>query len=137
MCYFKIASYIDKFIDRVLCKTISTALLLSDHDHLRRAEIFSTLFKVLFSKQDGILLIFGIERISTYLTKVQQANSNVDGKRVMPFIQFCLKSLNESGGETEGANSHENLDLKMQLLTLKNSLTIMHHFKTNGNREEY
>ena len=124
-------------INEVLHDTISTALLLADNDHLRREEIFSTLFKVLFSSEDGILLICGIKKFSYYLTKVQQANDNIDGKRVMPFIHFCLKSLNENGGDTEEANSRENLDLKMQFLTLKNSLTIMNHFKTNGTKEEY
>ena len=128
-----------KFVNKVLNATISAALLLADNDHLRRAEIFSTLFKVLFSSEHGILMIGGIKKISYYITEIQQANNNIDGKRVMPFIQFCLKSLNENGVDTEWANilTHENLDLRMQFLTLKNSLTIMNHFKTNGNKEEY
>ena len=125
-----------KLINEVLHDAISTALLLADNDHLRRAEIFSTLFKVLFSSEDGILLTFGIKKFSYYITKVQQANNNIDLKRVMPFIQFCLKSLNENGGDTE-EYSCEKLEIKLQLLTLKNSLIIMNHFKTNGNKEEY
>jgi len=126
-----------KLSNEVLHDTISTALLLADNDHLRRKEIFATLFQVLFSSEDGILLISGIKKFSYFITKVQQANDNIDGKRVMPFIQFCLKSLNENGGDIEEANSCENLDLRMQFLTLKNSLTIMNHFRTNGKKEEY
>ena len=126
-----------KLINEVLHDTISTALLLADNDHLRRAEIFSTLFQVLFSSEDGVLMIGGTKKISCYITEIQQANNNIDGKRVMNFILFCLKSLNENGGDTEWANSQENLDLRMQFLTLKNSLTIMNHFKTNVKKENY
>ena len=126
-----------KLSNEVLHDTISTALLLADNDHLRRREIFSTLFQVLFSSEDGILLISGIKKFSYFITKVQQANDNIDGKRVMPFIQFCLKSLNENRGGTEEASFCENVDLRMQFLTLKNSLTIMNHFRTNGKKEEY
>ena len=136
-----------KLINEVLHDTISTALLLADNDHLRRAEIFSTLFQVLFSSEDGVLMIGGTKKISCYITEIQQANNNIDGKRVMNFIQFCLKSLNENRVEitrispfsidTEWVNSRENLDLRMQFLTLKNSLTIMNHFKANGRIENY
>ena len=82
---------------------------------------------------------------------------------VMPFIHFCLKSLEENvnsegaaegaaegtdegaakgagegatEGAAEGANFQENIELKVQLKTLKNSLTIMNHFKMIGVKEE-
>ena len=45
----------------------------------------------------------------------------------MPFIQFCLKSLDK-----EGASSNENIDLKLKFVMLKNNLIVMNHFKTNG-----
>ena len=102
---------------------------------------------MLFSSEDGVLMIDGTKKISCYITEIQQANNNIDEKRVMNFIQFCLKSLNENGVEitrispfgidTEWANSRENLDLRIQFLTLKNSLTIMNHFKVNGRKENY
>ena len=41
---------------------------------------------------------------------------------VVPFLEFCLRFLNE------GAASQELNELQMQLLTFKNSLTISNHF---------
>ena len=40
-------------VDRILCDTISTALLLAHYDYLNRAEIFETLFTILFSSSQG------------------------------------------------------------------------------------
>ena len=48
----------------------------------------------------------------------------------MPFIQFCLRSLDENVSAIEGAASDNNADIKVQLMTLKNSLAIINHFKT-------
>ena len=140
-------SEIELPVDRILCDTISTALLLADHDYLNRAEIFGTLFTILFSSsQGGILLMNSMKNISYHIAQAQKANDKIDRKRVMPFILFCLKSLDENVGDTgpgpslvnlPGANSHENVGLKMQFLILKNSLVIVNHFQTNGKKEEY
>ena len=87
-----------------------------------------------------------VKNISYHIGQAQKANDTIDGRKVMPFIKFCLKSLDENVGNTEpgpslanlpGANSHENVRLKMQFLTLKNSLVIVNHFQTNGQKEEY
>ena len=140
-------SEIELPVDRILCDTISTALLLADHDYSNRAEIFETLFTTLFSSsQCGILLMNSVKNISYHIGQAQKANDKIDGRKVMPFIQFCLKSLNENVGDNgpgpsldnlPGANSQENVGLKMQFLTLKNSLVIVNHFQTNGEKEEY
>lgn len=140
-------SEIELPVDRILCDTISTALLLADHDYLNREEIFETLFTTLFSlSQCGILLMKSVKNISYHIGQAQKANNKIDGRKVMPFILFCLKSLNENVGDTgpepslanlPGANSHENVGLKMQFLTLKNSLVIVNHFQTNDKKEEF
>ena len=66
--------------------------------------------------------------VSWYIAESLRTNDKLDVLKVMPFIQFCLKSLNVSGNE--GANSDNNVDIKVQLMTLKNSLSIMNLFKT-------
>ena len=87
-----------------------------------------------------------VKNISYHIGQAQKANNKIDGRKVMPFILFCLKSLNENVGDTgpepslanlPGANSHENVGLKMQFLTLKNSLVIVNHFQTNDKKEEF
>ena len=110
--------------------TISTTLLLADQDHLNRENLFSTLFiqiRFLMTNMQAC----NMKNVSFYVAAVQRANDKINLKKVMPFIQFCLKSLDE------GANSLENVNLKLQFVMLKNSLTIMNHFKSNGRKEEY
>ena len=85
----------------------------------------------------GILLMTTMKKFSYYVAAAQRKNDKINLQKVIPFIQFCLKSLDKKGGATEGANSHENVGLKMQFLTLKNSLVIVNHFQTNGQKEEY
>ena len=112
--------------DGIVCDTISMTLLLADQNHLKRENLFSTLFiSIRF-------VLTNMKNISYYVTAAQRENGNVNLQRVMPFIQFCIKSL-----EKEGANSNENADLRLQFVTLKNSLTVMNHFKTNGRKEDY
>ena len=117
--------------------TISTTLLLADQNPLNRADLFSNLFKLLFASNEvqpevGILLMTTMKNFSYYVAAAQRKNDKVNSQRVMPFIQFCLKSLDE-----EGANSDENVDLKLQFVMLKNSLMIINHFKTDVKKEEY
>ena len=72
-----------------------------------------------------------MKNVSYYVAAVQRANDKINLQKVMPFIQFCLKSLDE------GANSLENINLRMQFVMLKNSLMIVNHLKTNVKKEEY
>ena len=110
----------------VVRDSISMTLLLADQNHLKRENLFSTLFiSIRF-------VLTKMKNISYYVTAAQRENANINLQRVMPFIQFCIKSL-----EKEGANSNENADLRWQFVTLRNSLIIMNHFKTNGRKEEY
>ena len=111
--------------DQIVRDAISMTLLLADQNHLSRENLFSTLF---FSIRS---LLTKVKNVSYYVAAAQRENDKINLQKVMPFIQFCLKSLDE------GANSNENVDLKLQFVTLKNSLTIMNHFKTNGRKEEY
>ena len=110
---------------------ISMTLLLADQNHLNRELLFSTLF---FSIRSLITnqTVTNMKNISYYVAAAQRENDKINLQKVMPFIQFCLKSLDE-----EGASSNENVDLKLQFVMLKNSLTIINHFKTNVKKEEY
>ena len=69
-------------------------------------------------------------KVSWYIAESLRTNNKLDVLKVMPFIQFCLKSLDENVSAIEGAASDNNADIKVQLMTLKNSLSIMNHFKT-------
>ena len=69
-------------------------------------------------------------KVSWYIAESLRTNNKLDVLKVMPFIQFCLKSLDENVSAIEGAASDNNVDVKVQLMTLKNSWSIMHHFKT-------
>jgi hypothetical protein len=69
-------------------------------------------------------------KVSWYIAESLRTNDKLDVPKVMPFIQFCLKSLDGSVSYNEGANSDNNVDIKVQLMTLKNSLSIMNLFKT-------
>ena len=111
---------------RPACDTISTALLLADQDPVNRENLFSTLFI-----QIRLLQACEMKNVSYYVAAVQRANDKINLQKVMPFIQFCLKSLDE------GANSLENINLRMQFVMLKNSLMIVNHLKTNVKKEEY
>ena len=69
-------------------------------------------------------------KVSWYIAESLRTNNKLDVLKVMPFIQFCLKSLDENISAIEGADSDNNVDIKVQLMTLKNSLSIMNHFET-------
>ena len=69
-------------------------------------------------------------KVSWYIAESLRTNDKLDVQKVMPFVHFCLKSLNGNVRDIEGANSDNNVDIKVQLMALKNSLSIMNHFKT-------
>ena len=135
---------------------ISITLLLADHDHRSRERLFSQLAKLLLlpdtedtdagytdtedtdsEKTDTedtdsgcSLNLIDKSKVSWYIAESLRTNDKLDVLIVMPFIQFCLKSLNGNTGDIKIANSDSNVDMKVQLMTLKNSLAIMNHFKT-------
>jgi hypothetical protein len=78
------------------------------------------------------LALIDKSKVSWYIGIAEslRTNDKLDVLKVMPFIQFCLKSLDK-----EGASSNENIDLKLKFVMLKNNLIIMNHFKTNGREE--
>ena len=76
------------------------------------------------------LALIDKSKVSWYIAESLRTNDKLDVLKVMPFIQFCLKSLDENVSDIEGANSDNNVDIKVQLMTLKNSLSIMNRFKT-------
>ena len=69
-------------------------------------------------------------KVSWYIAESLRTNDKLDVPKVMPFIQFCIKSLDGNVSDMDGANADNNVDIKVQLMTLKNSLSIMNHFET-------
>ena len=88
-------------------------LLLADKDLMNRQKLFSQL---------KIKIYGGNWLITEEISHAQRRFSNLDVDKVMPFVEFCLRSLNE------GATSHELNGSKVQLSTFKNSLKIMKQF---------
>ena len=78
------------------------------------------------------LALIDKSKVSWYIGIAEslRTNDKLDVLKVMPFIQFCLKSLDGNVSDIKGANSDNNVDIKVQLMTLKNSLSIMNLFKT-------
>ena len=111
----------------IVIDAISMTLILADQNHLKRENLFSNLFLLIRS----VMTDPNKENICSYVGAAQRKNDKINLQKVMPFIQFCLKSLDE------GANSLENINLRMQFVMLKNSLMIVNHLKTNVKKEEY
>ena len=136
---------------------ISTTLLLADHDHKNRESLYLQLAKKLFFLTDSedtdaedtntedtdtektetkdtdaeySDTLIDRNKVSWCIAESLRTNDKLDVLIVMPFIQFCLKSLNGNTGGIKVANSDSNVDMKVQLMTLKNSLAVMNHFKT-------
>ena len=139
-----------------IVEKISITLLLADHDHRSRERLFSQLAKLLLlpdtedtdagytdtedtdsektdtedTDPEHSDTLIDKNKVSWYIAESLRTNDRLDVLKVMPFIQFCLKSLDENGSAIEGADSDNNVDVKVQLMTLKNSLSIMNLFKT-------
>jgi tetratricopeptide (TPR) repeat protein len=136
------------FCNEIVLDAISMTLLLADQNHLKRENLFSNVFLLIRS----LMADPNMKNISYYFAEAQLNNDSgfknfgyvntvsrifgfsnskkINLQKVMPFIQFCLKSLDK-----EGASSNENIDLKWKFVMLKNNLIIMNHFKTNGREE--
>ena len=90
-------------------------LLLADKDLMNRRKLFSQL--------EIKTEIYGENWLTTReISYAQRRFSDLDVEKVMPFLEFCHRSLNE------GATSHKLNVLKVQLSTFKNSLKIMKQF---------
>jgi len=89
-------------------------LLLADKDQINRHKLFSQLKKKMCGVEN--------QYIFKIISFAQRGFSNLILQKVMPFLEFCLRSLNG------GATSHEFNESKVQLSTFKNSLTIMNCF---------
>ena len=105
-----------KLDNTVMIQTVGFTLLLADKDQMNRQKLFSQLAKNMYD----------VGNMNWKWTKciahAQRQFSDLDVQKVVPFLDFCLRFLNE------GATSHELNELKMQLSTFKNSLTITNHF---------
>ena len=99
-------------INGLAIEIIGLTLLLADEDSLNREYLFSRL-----QNQYG-----GNGYIGMSILSAQRTFSNLDVQKVMPFLEFLLRSLSKR------ATSNELNELKVQLSTFKNSLTIMNHF---------
>ena len=99
-------------INGLAIEIIGLTLLLANEDSLNREYLFSRL-----QNQYG-----GNGYIGMSILSAQRTFSNLDVQKVMPFLEFLLRSLSKR------ATSNELNELKVQLSTFKNSLTIMNHF---------
>ena len=125
-------------INDLLLDAICMTLLLADLDNSNRNDLFLQLGQKLFLGHKHFKPLISKKNVVFWIAKAQGENDKLDVQIVMPFIEFCLKSLKENvnENENEGANFDENIELKVQLKTLKNSLTITNRFKKNSIKEE-
>ena len=129
-------------------------LLLADCDYSKRKNLFPFLASNLLYGLDAQLMIVeeredlvqysGLEKnASFYILEALRTNEKLDAEKVMPFIDFCLKSVR---GEKKlflmptlldfDGNFYGENGLKLQLLTLKNSLAVANHMKITFNKTE-
>ena len=134
---------------------ISMTLLLADCDYSKRKKLFQYLGGILLFYLDAQLVIVeeredliqysGLEKnASFYILEALRTNEKLDAEKVMPFIDFCLKSVR---GQKKlflmpklldfAGNFHGENGLKVQMIKLKNSLAIVNHMKKiNVNKTE-
>ena len=102
-------------IGLIRIQILRSALILADKDHMNRQNLFAVLKEKIYFEKWPLFI---------YILSAQRQNLNLDVQKVMPFLEFCLKSFNE------GATSHEVHVSRVQLTTFKNSLAIMNHFES-------
>jgi hypothetical protein len=112
----EIAVEVADFNGRVIIGIVGITLLLADEDQMNRQKLFSQLTKKIY--EVGNVNLEWTKAIACAIRKF----SRLDVQKVVPFLEFWLRFLNE------GATSQEHNELKMKLLTFKNSLTISNHF---------
>ena len=131
---------------------ISVTLLLADYS--KRNHLYLCLANRLLGHLDAQIVIVeeredmvqysGLEKnASFYILEALRTNEKLDAQKVMPFIEYCLKTVRGKNKvfilptlvEFYG-NFHGENGLKVQLLTLKNSLAIANYMKVNINKTE-
>ena len=110
-------------INGVAIEITGLTLLLAGEDNLNREKLFSQLFQ-----QYG-----GNGYIGMSILSAQRNYSNLDVQKVMPFLEFSLRRLNKRATPNEVYLANELNEVKVQLSTFKNSLTIMNHFSNLKN----
>ena len=105
-----------KLDNRVMIQTVGFTLLLVDNDQMNRQKLFSQLTKKIYGGNWHTI------PISNFILSAQRLFSNLNVQKVMPFLEFCLRSSIRS------STSRELNVFKVQLSTFKNSLTIINHF---------
>ena len=89
----------------LLLDAICMTLLLADLDNSNRNDLFLQLGQILGF---GLKPLISKKNVVSWIAKVQATNDKLDVQIVMPFIHFCLKSLEEnfiSEGAVEGATA--------------------------------
>jgi len=108
----EIAVKASKLNESMVVNITGITLLLADQDQMNRQKLFSRMTNC----------YGGLWHMSLFISHAQRQFSNLDVQKVMSFLEFCFRSLNE------GATSHELNVSKVELSTFKNSLIIMNHF---------
>ena len=117
-------------------------LLLANSDYSKRNSLYKHLAAklllyldtqvVIVEEREDLVQYSGLEKnASFYILEALRTNEKLDAEKILPFIDFCLKSLR---GEKKvffmpmllnfSGNFHGKNGLKVQLLKLKNSLAI-------------
>ena len=125
---FDLAQYFNK----VLTDIIGLTLILADKDYLNREHLFSQLSKKM-EKEVGDIFRYissALKSVSLECMSAQRCFSNLDVQKVIPFLEFWLRSLNR------GPTSIEPTKLKVELTTFKNYLSIMNHFRAKFKAKE-
>ena len=120
-------------------------LLLTDCDYSKRKSLYPSLAHwllvylntqlVIVEEREDLVQYSGLEKnASFYILEALRTTEKLDRENVMPVIDFCLlfvERLLKSDGNCYGVNG-----LKLQLLTLKNSLAVANHMKIIFNKTE-
>ena len=127
---------------------ISMTLLLTDCDYSKRNNLYPRLANrllryldaqvVIVEEREDLVQYSGLEKnASFYILEALKTNEKLDAEKVVPFIEFCLKTRKSGKNKVFlmpemlefYGNFHGENGLKVQLLTLKNSLAVANHMK--------
>ena len=117
--YKKTSEEIRQLNGRIIIGIVGITLLLADEDQMNRQKLFSQLAKKLYVV--GHVNLKWTKPIVCAIRKFPR----LDVQKIVPFLEFCIRFSNEGAASQEFDDSDE---LKMQLSTYKNSLTISNHF---------
>ena len=105
-----------------LCETIAAALRLSLYDPTKRAKLFEDLYPAILGRE---------KTVGYYLSKTSREYC-ISFEVLMPFITFCIDKFDEYEIHDEPcwSQAEEGKNSKKKLISYKNSLININHFRT-------